>query len=180
MFARNGFDVCAARVESPAPAFTIVRLRAEVVLQRLDRNRTGHRLAIYERGKYEGQVRVAISRRIREKTNFHGYLIRKIRQKTLATHIGAASAQRRLWYSPRRTGVQSRLTSRLSGPRGARGNAIEGQRCFRCCQTTGRYTRVPRARRIRVRGPRLRTDVRRPVQGASRYDARRPARVAQG
>src|SRR5579859_845626 len=82
MFARNRLDVWTSGVERAHPAFEILGVRAEVILERLDRDRARHRFAVHERAKDHRQIGVAVSGRVRGKPNFHGRLIRRIRRET--------------------------------------------------------------------------------------------------
>src|SRR5258708_10920247 len=82
MFARNRLDARTPGVERAHPAFEILGVRAEVVFERLDRDRARYRFAVHERAKDNRQIGVAVSGRVRGKPNFHGRLIRRIRRET--------------------------------------------------------------------------------------------------
>src|ERR1700710_2498745 len=74
MLSRDRFNSRARSIECAYPAGAVAAFHAEMILQRLDRDRARNALAIDQRRKYHREIRVAIRRRIGGKKDVHGGL----------------------------------------------------------------------------------------------------------
>src|SRR6202012_5869880 len=75
MFSRHGLDLRSTGVERANPAAAVECLRAEMILQRFDRNRARHPLAVHQRGEDDREVGITISRRVGREIDLHGRLM---------------------------------------------------------------------------------------------------------
>src|ERR1700709_2025548 len=74
MLSRDRFNSRARSIECAYPAGAVAAFHAEMILQRLDRDRARKAPAIDPRRKYHREIRVAIRRRIGGKKDVHGGL----------------------------------------------------------------------------------------------------------